>query len=82
MMKFFLSILLLAAVAVAQSDSAPPAQSIPVDQENARKARAVLNQTIQALGGSAYLNIQDITQEGRTYSFHNGRPNSLCVRRR
>ncbi len=79
MMKFFLSILLLAAVAVAQSDSAPPAQSIPVDQENARKARAVLNQTIQALGGSAYLNIQDITQEGRTYSFYHGRPNSLGI---
>src|ERR1700730_1629215 len=79
MMKFFLSILLLAAMAVAQSDSAPPAQSIPVDQENARKARAVLNQTIQALGGSAYLNIQDITQEGRTYSFYHGRPNSLGI---
>ena len=78
-MKFFLSILLLAAMAVAQSDSAPPAQSIPVDQENARKARAVLNQTIQALGGSAYLNIQDITQEGRTYSFYHGRPNSLGI---
>src|SRR6267154_2905659 len=79
MMKFFLSILLLAAVAMAQSDSAPPAQSIPVDQENAGKARAVLDQAIQALGGSAYLNLQDITQEGRTYSFYHGRPNSLGI---
>src|SRR5882672_10570799 len=79
MMKFFLSILLLAAVAMAQSDSAPPAQSVPVDQENARKARAALDQTIQALGGSAYLNIQDISQEGRTYSFYHGRPNSLGI---
>jgi len=66
-------------MAMAQSDSAPPSQSIPVDQENAKKARAVLNQTIQALGGSAYLNIEDISQEGRTYSFYHGRPNSLGI---
>jgi hypothetical protein len=78
-MKLFLSILVLAAMAVAQSDSAPPSQSIPVDQENAKKARAVLDQAIQALGGSAYLNIQEISQEGRTYSFYHGRPSSLGV---
>jgi hypothetical protein len=78
-MKLVLPILLLAAVSLAQNDSAPPSQSTPVDQENARKARAVLDQTIQALGGSAYLNIQDISQEGRTYSFYHGRPNSLGV---
>lgn len=78
-MKFFLTILLLAAVGLAQTDSAPPSQSIPVDQANVQKAKAVLNQTIQALGGSAYLNLQDISQEGRTYSFHNGRPNSLGI---
>ncbi|MGA8311247.1 MAG: hypothetical protein WB755_14530 [Terriglobales bacterium] len=83
-MKKFLSalvltILVLPTLAQAQSEVAPPAQSIPVDQENARKARAVLNQTIQALGGQAYLNLQDITQEGRTYSFYHGRPNSLGI---
>ena len=79
MMKFFLTILLLAATALAQTEMAPPSQTIPVDQENARRARAVLDQTIKALGGPAYLNIQDITQEGRTYSFYHGRPNSLGV---
>ena len=83
-MKKFLSalaltILVLRTLALAQSEVAPPSQSIPVDQENARKARAVLNQTIQALGGQAYLNLQDITQEGRTYSFYHGRPNSLGI---
>ena len=78
-MKFFLSILLLAATALAQSEMAPPAQSIPVDQENSRRARAALEKAIQALGGQAYLNIQDISQEGRTYSFHHGRPNSLGI---
>jgi hypothetical protein len=79
MMKLLPSILILAAMALAQSDIAPPSQTIPVDQENTKKAKAVLNQTIQALGGSAYLNIQDITQEGRTYTFHHGRPSSLGV---
>jgi hypothetical protein len=78
-MKFFLWILVLSAAALAQTESAPPSQSIPVDQENARKARAVLDQTIRALGGQAYLNLQDISQEGRTYSFYHGRANSLGI---
>src|SRR6266481_9499759 len=83
-MKIFLSTLVLTVLALpllslAQSEVAPPAQSIPVDRENARKAKVVLNQTIQALGGSAYLNLQDITHEGRTYSFYHGRPNSLGI---
>jgi hypothetical protein len=69
----------LTAMGMAQTDSAPPSQSIPVDQENAKRARAVLDQSIQAMGGSAYLNIQDITQEGRTYTFYHGRPSSLGV---
>ena len=64
----------------ARADRKPAAsQSIPVDQENVRKAKAVLDQIIQALGGQAYLTIQDITQEGRTYSFYLGGPNSLGV---
>lgn len=79
MMKFVLSILLLATTALAQTEMAPPSQSIPVDQENVRRAKAVLDQTIKALGGEAYMNIQDIAQEGRTYSFYHGRPNSLGV---
>ena len=78
-MKFFLSLLILASLAMAQSEMAPPSQSIPIDQENARKAKAVLDQTIQALGGSAYLNIRNVSQEGRTYSFYHGRPNSVGV---
>ena len=61
----------------ANAESSP--QSLPVDQENSRKAKAVLDQAIQALGGQAYLNIQDMTQEGRSYSFYHGRPNSVGV---
>jgi hypothetical protein len=57
--------------------------SIPVnqgnDQENSRKARALVDQAIQALGGQAFLNIHDMQQEGRTYSFHHGQPTSNGV---
>ena len=65
-------ILLLAISALAQSPS-----PIPNENENAKKARAILNALIEKLGGQAYLNIQDMQQEGRTYAFYNGKPNSL-----
>jgi hypothetical protein len=78
-MKISLSILVLATLALGQTETAPPSQSIPVDQENVRKARVVLDQSIRALGGQAYLNIRDVSQEGRTYSFYHGRPNSLGI---
>ncbi len=73
-----------AAGAQASSDSAATAaQSNPPnrgnDQENARQARALLDQAIQALGGQAYLNIHDMQQQGRTYSFYHGRPTSNGV---
>jgi hypothetical protein len=59
------------------TDSAPAkAQSIPAnrgnDEGNARQARALLDRAIQALGGQAYLNVHDMEQQGRTYSFHHG----------
>jgi hypothetical protein len=58
----------------------PPAQAansgpaMPADQENARKAKAILDQAIQALGGQTYLAIRDREQQGRGYAFHHGRP--------
>lgn len=78
-MRYLALILLLATCAPAQTAPPPgngPSPAIPVDQANARKAKAILDQAIQALGGPAYLNIQDISQEGRTYSFHLGQPTS------
>jgi len=77
-MKRFLSILLFAAMAAAQA-TPPAAPAIPIDQQNANKARALLDQAIEALGGNAYLNIEDMTQEGRTYSFHHGEPSGAGV---
>jgi hypothetical protein len=67
--------------AAAQADAQTPSESaathsaIPTNQDNARKARALLDQAIQALGGTTFLNIRDTQQEGRTYSFYHGRPN-------
>lgn len=91
-MKQLLAILLLAVSVWAQAPAsepstpsqAPSADSagsppLPVDQENARKAKALLEQAIQALGGQAYLTVRDLQQSGRTYSFHHGRPTSNGV---
>jgi hypothetical protein len=65
------------AQASVQTPSEPAVKAhpaIPVDQENARQARALLDQAIQALGGQAYLNMRDMEQEGRTFGFYHGRP--------
>jgi len=86
-MKSHLFTILLTALAFGQAGSAPsppsaPAaasQSAPGDQESARKARGLLDQAIQALGGQAYLHIQDVSQQGRTFSFHMGEPEGVGV---
>jgi len=63
----------------AAQPTATQQQPIPTDQENARKAKALLEQALQALGGQAYLEIRNMEQEGRTYSFYHGRPTSNGV---
>ena len=67
------------AAAQTPSQSAATSPTSPGDQENARKARALLDQAIQALGGPAFLKIHDMQEEGRTYSFHHGQPTSNGV---
>src|SRR5579864_8896311 len=69
-MKIFAFLCLFLATMVGQqTPSAPPASS---DQGNGQKARATLDQMIQALGGQAYLNVEDYYAEGRSGSYHNG----------
>jgi hypothetical protein len=63
----------------ASSPSAATSLAAPGDQQNAHKARALLNQAIEALGGPAFLNIHDKEEEGRTYSFHHGQSTSNGV---
>jgi hypothetical protein len=76
-MKRFAFLVLMAALAAAQNTA--PTNTSPAEQDNAQRAKMLIDQAIQALGGPAYLNIQDISQEGRTYSFHLGQPNSVGI---
>jgi hypothetical protein len=83
-MKYALIALLLTAICLAQETPSAPNTSdassqIPVDQANQQKAKAVLDTSIQALGGTAYLNWTDQEVQGRGYTFHHGRPNSAGV---
>jgi len=81
-MKYWFSVFFLITLAFGQAKTPAPAttaQWIPVDQENVRKAKTLLDQMIEALGGNAYLNIEDVSQEGRTYGFHLGESEGVGV---
>ena len=52
----------------------PTAQFASAKDESVQKACDLLNQMIRALGGDAYLNIQTMQSEGRTYGFSHGQP--------
>ena len=60
--------LCLASLQGQQSPSAKPAGEA---QSNQQKARTLIDQMIQALGGQAYLTAQDYYAEGRSGTFHN-----------
>jgi hypothetical protein len=55
------------------SASPPPIVMDKEAQQNAAKAKSIVQQGIQALGGDTYLNIRDREQQGRGYGFHAGR---------
>jgi hypothetical protein len=59
----------------AAAEAARQAPAISPDQENAHKAKALIEKAIAALGGQTYLTTRDREQQGRGYSFHHGRPN-------
>jgi hypothetical protein len=62
---------------VPPQSSSEPSKSLPAispDEENARKAKAIIEQALQALGGQTYLTIRDREQQGRGYGFHHGQP--------
>lgn len=74
----FLTASILLAVLLAQNPqpTAPPAANPPVDS-NAKKARALVDQMVDALGGQAYLSYRDMYQEGRSHRFYQGRPEGV-----
>lgn len=65
--------LLLLAASLAAQNPAPGAGSSAIPQdEGSRKAQALVEKAIQALGGQAYLTSKNKTEEGRFYSFYHG----------
>jgi hypothetical protein len=53
-------------------------QQVLMPAESAAKAKAILNQVIQALGGDAYLNVKDVTCTVRVSNFgHSGELNGF-----
>lgn len=79
LMKLLVTILLLGlgapaqAVPSSQPSAATSTQTAPQDA-NARKARGLLDQMIQALGGQAWLNVTDLREQGRTWSIYHDQP--------
>jgi hypothetical protein len=86
-MNRFPIVLLLCALGVAQTASptaaTQPAAAAPVvnlnDSDNARKARTILDRTIQTLGGQPYLAYENRSETGRYYPLYHGRTNSTGI---
>jgi hypothetical protein len=83
MRSLFPVVLLVASLALAQTPANPRPQMPPETRAPApvaqaaqdpgvQKAKALIQQMIQALGGQAYLSVQDMQQQGRTYGFYHG----------
>jgi hypothetical protein len=80
------SLLFLSALSFAQSGTEPPPRAaLPSepktainlnDSESAHKARALLDQTIETLGGQRYVTYESRSESGRYYPLYHGRTNS------
>ena len=55
---------------------ATPTALAPLADASSQKARKLIDQMISALGGQAWLTYKNIEQEGRSYSFFQGKPTS------
>jgi hypothetical protein len=70
--------LLLACAFLAISPRALAQDEVLLPEQSAAKAKAILQQTIDALGGPAYLNVHDVTCQGRISQFgHSGELNGF-----
>jgi hypothetical protein len=68
MMKWFCFVLLLSALT--------PARSAESHEERGKR---VVNQALEALGGEAFLNMEDRVESGRAYSFYNKQISGLSI---
>jgi hypothetical protein len=82
-MNRFFVVLLLSALCRAQTAPSAPTHSKTAvnlnESENAHKARALLDQTIQALGGQPYLTFENRRETGRYYPLYHGRTQSTGI---
>jgi hypothetical protein len=83
-MNRFALLLLLSTLGAAQTPaSSAPTTTLPAiklnDSDSARKARALLDATIEALGGQPYLTYENKCEEGRYYPLYHGRTNSTGI---
>lgn len=62
------------AVNSAPAQTAAQGSSQAAEDPGARKAKGLITKMVQALGGQAYLTMQDMQQSGRTYGFYHGEP--------
>lgn len=53
---------------------AKPLEAKPLEDESTVKARALVGQAIEALGGPAYVGYTARTEQGRSYTLYHGRP--------
>src|ERR1700739_1283682 len=77
MHRFFV-VLLFSALGCAQTAAPKPTLNLN-DSDNAHKARAMLDQAVQALGGNAYLTYQNRFEYGRYYPLYHGRTSTLGI---
>jgi hypothetical protein len=81
-MHRFLVVSFLCGLVAAQTapTAAPPPPAVNMnDSDNARKARAVLDTTIEAMGGQPYLTYENRMEEGRYYPLYHGRTESTGI---
>jgi hypothetical protein len=75
-MRIALAILLLLGICSAQNSPTPsvsaPAGAKFAEDEGSKKARALVDKAIEALGGSAYATYTVRSEEGRSYSLYHG----------
>jgi hypothetical protein len=71
-------VLLLSALGWGQAVAPKPLANLN-DSDNARKARTLLDQAVQALGGQAYLTYQNKVEQGRYYPLYHGRTSTLGI---
>ena len=60
------------------SESSAQESEVMMPAQSAAKAKEILQQAIEGLGGAAYLNVHDVTYEGHLSQFgHSGELNSV-----